>query len=454
MASTIANRDRLVIIATAVAAALVGVLGVVFAQTDQVERVANHATAVGDTERALTAVAELRSNIGIGLVLASAAQGGVDVQETPALALAESRRSLADLTLAAALVDDDAVATLAEAVPDELETVALAIEAGDLETANRLARSQLLPSLVQLDVALRTHSRTQTEIISIEGSSAGDVARAASLAVALMVPAFAVLVVRRSLRKRAERQVLEIELANQREQNEARDELIASLAHQIRTPLSGVYGFAEAMFDLLKSGGADQEFLEEAANTIFGQSFEIRRLIDDLMVATRSDAGLLEKSIVEIDVTRAASAAVEPFIKSGLEPNLDIDPGRAMADSLRLQHILRNLLHNAVTHGGERITITGRDHGDRYTIAIGDDGSGLGSDDDFSPFLVRGTGARTSGALGLGLSVARSLTELMDGELVYERADDTSWFVLSLSSAANGDEPISSESPSEQLSAH
>ena len=314
MASTTATRDRSVIIATAVAAALVGVLGVVFAQTDQVERVAGHATAVTDTERALTGVAELRSNIGIGLVLASAAQGGVDVQETPALALAESRRALDDLTQAIELVNDPNVAETAQGIAEHVEDVALAIEAGDIDVANRLARSDLLPSLQRLDGALRFHSQTLTEIISIEGSSAGDVARAASLAVALLVPAFAVLVVRRSLRKRAERQVLEIELANQREQNEARDELIASLAHQIRTPLSGVYGFAEAMFDLLKSGDADQEFLEEAANTIFGQSFEIRRLIDDLMVATRSDAGLLEKSIVEIDVTRATAAAVEPSV--------------------------------------------------------------------------------------------------------------------------------------------
>lgn len=174
---------------------------------------------------------------------------------------------------------------------------------------------------------------------------------------ALIVPALAVLVVRRSLRRRAEREFLEIELEAERAQNREREELIASLSHQIRTPLAGVYGFSEAMADFLKAGMADQVFLEEAANTIFTQSFEIRRLVDDLFVAARDDSGTLAKSIVEVDVQRAAATALEPFSKSGITAVVDVEAGWVLADSLRLQHILRNLIHNASNHGGGNIAL-------------------------------------------------------------------------------------------------
>lgn len=449
-----ANRDRAVIFATTIVAAIVGVLGVVFAQSDQVERVSAHAEAVVAAEHALAALTELRSNVGISLVLSAADAEGVGVEETPALAIAQSRRSMQDLVSATDNLDESVV-VLREPVGELLEAVLVAIETGDLDESNRLARSDLLPTMSELASALRTDAQEHTEIIAIEGSSAGDVARAASLAVALLVPASAVLVVRRSLRKRAEREVLELELKNQREQNDARDELIASLAHQIRTPLSGVYGFAEAMFDLIEAGDPDIEFLEEATATIFDQSFEIRRLIDDLMVATRSDAGLLEKSMVEIDVQRATSAAVEPFTKSGhVDLILDVSPGQAMADSLRLQHILRNLIHNAVTHGGAELIIKGRTGNGRYVIAVGDNGPGLDTvGEGFTPFLERGAGARTSGALGLGLSVARSLTELMDGALEYRREDGRTWFVLTLATSLSSAQDLTSRAGAKQLSA-
>ena len=275
------------------------------------------------------------------------------------------------------------------------------------------------------------------QIIEIEGSSAGDLARVTSLAVALIVPSLAVLVVRRSLRRRAERDLLEIELEAERAQNRERDELISSLSHQIRTPLAGVYGFSEAMADFVHAGMADESFLLEATNAIYSQSFEIRRLVDDLFVAARDDSGTLTKSIVEVDVQRAAETALEPFSRSGVSATVDVEPGMVQADSLRLQHILRNLIHNASNHGGGNIAVIGRAKGDTYKLMVVDDGSGLGEgspESRFTPF-VRRRGTAIAGSLGLGLAVARSLAEIMNGSLVYERRDQKSWFILTLARA-------------------
>lgn len=429
------NRDRSVIAVTVIVVAFVGVLGVAFAQSDQVERISTQAATIQDAEHVVSTIIELRANLGISLVLSSAAASGVSVEESPELAIGQTRRTIAELEEFASRID--AVGDVTDIVV-VAERVLTTVEHGEIETANQVARNSLLPLLGDLEASLNTDIQRSARIIEIEGSSAGDVARATSLTVALIVPALAVLVVRRSVRRRAEREFLEIELEAERAQNRERDELIASLSHQIRTPLAGVYGFSEAMADFLQAGMADRSFLEEAANAIFSQSFEIRRLIDDLFVAAREDSGMLTKSIVEVDVERAAETALEPFSRSGIKAAVDVEPGVVLADNLRLQHILRNLIHNASNHGGGNIALVGRSAGEAYRLMVVDDGSGLGEgspESRFTPFVHRNAKAATASSLGLGLAVARSLAEIMNGSLVYERRNRKSWFILTLARA-------------------
>ena len=440
-----ANRDRSLTAITVIIAVVVGVLGVVFAQSDQVDRISSQATNIQNAERAVSAIVELRANTGISLVLASAAASDIDVEEDPDLAIEQSRRSLAELESAVALVGgvDDLTETVVVA-----ERVLTTLESGRIAQADGIARESLLPLLGDLEASMNAQIDRSAQVIAVEGSSAGDVARATSLAVALIVPALAVMVVRRSLRKRAERDLLEIELESERAQNRERDELISSLSHQIRTPLAGVYGFSEAMVDILQAGLADHSFLEETANTIYSQSFEIRRLVDDLFVAARDDSGTLAKSIVDVDVRRAAVTAIEPFSRSGIIASVDVQPGLVRADNLRLQHILRNLIHNASSHGGGNIALVGRGDHDTYRLMVVDDGSGLGEgspESQFTPFVHRGSRTAAAGSLGLGLAVARSLAEIMNGSLVYERRDQNSWFVLTLARSGDALEPIEAQ---------
>ena len=417
------------------------ILGVVFAQSDQVDRVSTQARSIQNAEHVVATIVELRANIGISVVFSSAAATGVSVEDGPDAAIAQSRRSIAELEDAASRVD--AVADITSIVV-VAERVLTTLEQGRIESANEIARNSLLPMLDELEAAMSADIERAAQVIEIEGTSAGDIARVTSLAVALIVPALAVLVVRRSLRRRAERELLQIELEAERAQNRERDELISSLSHQIRTPLAGVYGFSEAMADFLHAGMADEAFLQEAANAIYSQSFEIRRLVDDLFVAARDDSGTLAKSIVEVDVQRAAETALEPFSRSGVTAAVDVEPGVVLADNLRLQHILRNLIHNASSHGGGNIALVGRADAETYRLMVVDDGSGLGEgspESRFMPFVHRDTRAATSGSLGLGLAVARSLAEIMNGSLVYERRNQKSWFILTLANADASPKP-------------
>lgn len=438
------NRDRSLTAITLIIAAVIGMFGVVFARSEQVGRISTQATIIQNAERVVSAVVELRANVGISLVLSSAATSGLSVEESPVQAIDQTRRSLADLEVALSGLDD---VDVAPGTIDVADRVLATLEGGDVEAANDLARQSLLPLLAELETSMSSRVERSSRIIDVESSAAGDAARATSLAVALILPALAVLVVRRSLRRRAEREFLEIELDAERAQNRERDELIASLSHQIRTPLAGVYGFSEAMVDFVDAGLVDPSFLREASNTIFAQSFEIRRLVDDLFVAARDGTGSLAKSIVEVDVQRAAETALEPFSRSGLSARIDIEAGSVSADNLRLQHILRNLIHNAARHGGPNIALVGRSAGAAYRLMVVDDGGGFGEasspESRFTPYAHRSDETTADGSLGLGLSVARSLAEIMNGSLTYERRDEKSWFVLTLERFDGASEPPS-----------
>ncbi len=115
-----------------------------------------------------------------------------------------------------------------------------------------------------------------------------------------------------------------------------------------------------------------------------------------------------------------------------------VDDAKVLADPLRFRQIMRNLLTNAKRYGGEQVSIL-QAHGPVTTVlSVFDDGPGVPADEMeaiFEPYYRAGTSPGIQGSVGMGLSVARQLAELMDGTLTYHRVDDHSEFRLSLPSA-------------------
>jgi signal transduction histidine kinase len=222
--------------------------------------------------------------------------------------------------------------------------------------------------------------------------------------------------------------------------NESKDRLLASVSHEIRTPLTAIVGLAEEIASS-RSGLAPDE-LVELNGIIAVQSRELAELVEDLLVASRAEAGNLSIKPDRIDL-RAEVESVVRGVRESHPSNKTLvvegDSVMAWADALRCRQIIRNLLTNAVKYGGDRIAVMVRALGDRAQILVADDGRGVPIEEQELIFerYYRGRQSPTQpGSVGIGLAVSRQLAELMGGTLRYVDAYGESRFELTLPTLA------------------
>ena len=241
-----------------------------------------------------------------------------------------------------------------------------------------------------------------------------------------------------------------LELA--RMQDEGKDRFLATVSHELRTPLTVVVGGAAEVESQWETLTADQR--KELLGMVSDQAQEASNLVEDLLVVARSEYGNVKIAMAETRLQRHLSYAVSsvPLDRNGTLTITDEDP-LVYADGTRLRQILRNLVQNAVTHGGPNISIEAARDGDIVEVSVIDDGADLAAADCeriFEPY------ARTDGAevnatqgIGIGLYVSRLLAQIMGGELVCLRNGDRTEFRLTLPGAAAGaipmHEPVSVE---------
>ncbi len=201
-----------------------------------------------------------------------------------------------------------------------------------------------------------------------------------------------------------------------------RRELLADLAHELRTPLSVIRGNVEAMLDGLYPSDAMH------LRTVLGETDVLTRLLDDLQTLSTAEAGALVLHTEPVDVTQLAEDAVGAFrvyaderdialraaVDEGM-PRLDVDP-------VRMGEILANLLQNALRHtpAGGTINVRARraslDGADAVQIDVADDGPGI--DPELLPHVFdRFVRSSDSGGSGLGLAIAKSLVEAQGGTI-------------------------------------
>lgn len=224
------------------------------------------------------------------------------------------------------------------------------------------------------------------------------------------------------------------DLTERRRAEQFRDRFVANAAHEIRTPLTSVKGFAEVLMhrDQLPPGGEEQaiEALNRGAD-------RLSLLVQNLLDLTRLEQASLdfkpEMTPLRTMIEETLEAAPPP---AGHEVNTqgDLDV-KAFVDPVRFIQVLTNLLSNAYRYGGSNITIEVIATPRRIDLSVSDDGSGVSPDIRaamFEPF-VRGNETGSTTGSGLGLSIARSMIDSMGGELTYEPGDPTgSRFLISL----------------------
>lgn len=424
------------LVALVVAGLAVAIGAIGFAASDQAVRVSDDAIVLRHAEGVLGASTALRSNVGITLVLASAVAEGLPVQETPEAARAASMMSLSHLEGSAAELSDatgEDIDVLLDEVRSELERALMRL--ANPADADALARSGFLPALDEMDAVVASLAADAAARIEAESGVAGRAAFLSSLTVGLLIPIIAVALVRSQSRRRAERALLSAELETSRQLSKARDEMISGLSHELRTPLTGIFGFAEALRDQVGDGPADPAFVVEATETIYREAGELRRMVDDLLVAARDGIGDLEYHLTELDVEPEIAAAIESFRKRGDAVSVALDPARILSDRFRLQHALRNVIANAIQHGGDDVAIHGRAVGPIYRVAISDAGPGIPdevAERMFERYVHRGSVATDDESLGLGLSVARTLVSGMGGVIGYRRVENRTVFTIEI----------------------
>ena len=208
-----------------------------------------------------------------------------------------------------------------------------------------------------------------------------------------------------------------------REASQRKDDFLAMLAHELRNPLAPIGAAAK----LLQLGRLDHAQVKKTSEIIERQIGHMTHLIDDLLDVSRVTRGLVELELLPIEVRHAVMEAVEqanPIIHSRqhqLVLQLTSDTSVVMGDKKRLVQVIANILNNAAkyTPEGGLIELKTSMQNDFVIIEISDNGIGM------APALVtrafdlfeqaERTSDRSSGGLGLGLALVKSLVELHDG---------------------------------------
>lgn len=203
----------------------------------------------------------------------------------------------------------------------------------------------------------------------------------------------------------------------------AKDQFLAILSHELRSPLNAMLGWAQ----ILLHDAQLSEPARRAAQTIERNARTQAQLIGDLLDISRIIAGKLnlEMSNLELGVlTEAALAAARPAVESRklqlthtLSDEVDV-----YGDSTRLQQIVTNLLNNAIkfTHEGGSIAVSLTREGQEAVLTVTDTGVGINPDmlrRIFDVFQQAGSQQHRKGGLGLGLAIARQLAEAHGGSL-------------------------------------
>jgi signal transduction histidine kinase len=206
--------------------------------------------------------------------------------------------------------------------------------------------------------------------------------------------------------------------------NVAKDEFLAMLSHEMRTPLNAVLGWTR----MLRSGQLNDERTRHALEVIERNARSQAGLIEDLLDISRIIAGKLRLNLRPVDLAAVVRATLDEMRHNAAVKDVQLDDriearGRVMGDGDRLRQVVMNLLSNAIkfTPAGGRIDVVLDRADSEIVLAVRD--TGIGIDPAFLPHVfdrfrqADSTSTRAHSGMGLGLAIVRHLVELMGGSV-------------------------------------
>ena len=208
-----------------------------------------------------------------------------------------------------------------------------------------------------------------------------------------------------------------------------RQDFVANVSHEFKTPLTAIQGFAET---LLAGAVDDPENNRRFLEIIREHAARLARLTDDLMKLARIEAGKLEVQFLPVNLAEVAESCVETALLKARQKQiaLDVDVPPALpavlGDANLLHEVLQNLIDNAVqyTHAGGKIHVSAATRERDVVVTVADTGIGIPLADQeriFERFYrVDAARSREAGGTGLGLSIAKHIVEAHGGRISVE----------------------------------
>jgi two-component system, OmpR family, phosphate regulon sensor histidine kinase PhoR len=215
------------------------------------------------------------------------------------------------------------------------------------------------------------------------------------------------------------------DLTNERRLDEERSDFIATISHELRTPMAAVYGAAQTL--LLRGKELDRDQARQLLEMIATQAARLTHITEEVLLASRLDRGDIHVTEEEVDVaelTRATVRAMRSNVPEAAEFDIEVEGGvgPASGDADRIQQVLVNLLDNAVKYGGgSRVAVRVGSGAGGVRITVADEGPGIAHAEQeriFEKFYRADPHLKHSpGGTGLGLYISRELVQRMGGRL-------------------------------------
>jgi PAS domain S-box-containing protein len=204
----------------------------------------------------------------------------------------------------------------------------------------------------------------------------------------------------------------------------SRSNLVSTVAHELRSPLTSVKGFTATLLAKWDRFNDDQK--KVMLQTVNADADRVTRLITELLDVSRIDAGRLEMRKQVVDLPAAVRRVVEAHVAGG-EPEERFDVRvvgelpEMWIDPDKIQQVIGNLVENALRHGEGTVTITVEPHGDGAAVTVSDEGEGIPEQAAARVFTRFWSGPDRRGGTGLGLYIVKGLVEAHGGSVAVGR---------------------------------
>jgi two-component system OmpR family sensor kinase/two-component system sensor histidine kinase BaeS len=208
----------------------------------------------------------------------------------------------------------------------------------------------------------------------------------------------------------------------ERSDRERRD-MLADVAHELRTPLSVIRGRLEGIVDGIYSENGPQ------VSMALEQTYVLQRLVDDLRLLTLAETRQLPFDKRDVNLGNVIDSAIEMFSAEAQEKNISLSFNEkngnlsALVDPQRFEQVISNLVGNAIRYipDGGKVWVTANEMAEGLKITVNDNGEGIPVED--LPYIFdrfwrkEKSRARLSGGTGLGLAITKQLVEAQGGTI-------------------------------------